>query len=113
MPLITRVPVDVVDIAEGLRDLARLFEKYPTEDGDRDFTRTPLEIIVPVASVSAVRKWAGVLSVPVESREFGGSTHSTARADLGGVSVRMVFIGREDVLKRSPEVHPAHEEVEP
>lgn len=113
MPVLTRVPVDVVDIAEGLRELARLFEKYPADDAGRDFSRTPLEIIVPVVSVSAVREWARVLGVPAESREFAGALHTAARADLGGVMVRMVFIGREDVLKRPAGVHPAHEEIEP
>ena len=110
----TRVPVDVVSIAEGLRQLADLFEKHPAEDAGRTFPDAPQFIGIGVESPDAVGVWADLLGVTTETRVFSTDVHTRVEARLSGLVVSVTHIGQlPRELRRPVTVHAPDEDLEP
>ena len=109
-----RVPVDVVSIAEGLRELANLFEKHPAEDAGRTFPDVAQWISIGVESPEAVGVWADLLGGTPETHVFSTDVHTRVDARLSGVSVYVTHIRQEQrEVRRHVDVHPADEDLEP
>ena len=98
----TRVPVDVVSIAEGLRQLADLFEKHPAEDAGRVFPDTPQWISIGVESPEAVGVWADLLGGTPETHVFSTDVHTQVEVRLSGLSVAVTHIGQRPRELRRP-----------
>ena len=98
----TRVPVDVVSIAEGLRQLADLFEKHPAEDAGRTFPDVAQWISIGVESPEAVGVWADLLGGTPETRVFSTDVHTLVEARLSGVVVNVTHIGQQPREVRRP-----------
>ena len=110
----TRVPVDVVSIAEGLRQLADLFEKHPAEDAGRTFPTVPQWISIGVESPDAVGVWADLLGATTETHVFPTDVHTRVEARLSGVVVSVTHIGqRPRELRRPVTVTEPGEALEP
>lgn len=90
----TRVPVDVVSIAEGLRELADLFEKHPAEDAGRTHPDGDQFIGIGVESPDAVGVWADLLGAAPETHVFSTDVHTRVEARLSGLVVSVTHIGQ-------------------
>ena len=98
----TRPQVDVVSIAEGLRQLADLFEKHPADDAGRTFPTVPQWISIGVESPDAVGVWGDLLGAAPETRVFSADVHTLVEARLSGVVVNVTHIGRQPRELRRP-----------
>lgn len=109
-----RVPVDVVSIAEGLRELADLFEKHPTEDAGRTFPDVAQWISIGVESPEAVGVWADLLGGTPETHVFSTDVHTRVEVRLSGVVVNVTHIEQQPrEVRRHVDVHPVDEDLEP
>ena len=97
-----RIPVDVVSIAEGLRQLADLFEKHPAEDAGRTFPDVPQWINIGVESPEAVGVWADLLGGAPETHVFPTDVHTQVEVRLSGLSVSVTHIGQRPREVRRP-----------
>lgn len=110
----TRIPVDVVSIADGLRELADLFMKHPREDAGQLYPTIPLRVTMIAQQVEDVEVWAGMLGTPLASR-FASDTEviTSARAGLSGIEFEVIHFGRVvRGLRRQVAVTPDIEAVE-
>lgn len=98
----TRVPVDVVSIAEGLRELANLFEKHPAEDAGRTFPTVPQWISIGVESPDAVGVWGDLLGAAPKTLVFSTDVHTQVEVRLSGLSVAVTHIGQRPREVRRP-----------
>jgi hypothetical protein len=91
--ILGREAFDVVDIAEGLRDLASVVATFPDGNPLMQYPAVPVPLVVPVESVDAVAAWALNLGVPVESWTAPtGFVHVSAAREFGAVEFKVFYI---------------------
>lgn len=108
-----RVPVDVVSIGEGLRELADLFMKHPREDAGQLYPTIPLRVTMIVQHVEDVEVWANLLGTSTTTAATGTEVITRARAQMSGIEFEVFHFGgvvRE--LRRPVAVTPDIEAVE-
>ena len=86
------VPVDVVSIADGLRQVADLFEKHPADDGGLKYPDQGVSVSVVAASREAVHVWAAVLQHPVQAYVGEAEVHTYLDVRVGAVTVRVSHV---------------------
>lgn len=88
----TRVQVDVISIAEALRNVAALVEKYPAEDGGVKYPTYGVQVSIIAADTDAVYAWAEIFNTPVKTHtsDTDTVTYLDARVDAVTIAVHHI-----------------------
>ena len=109
----TRIPVDVVSIGEGLRELADLFIKHPREDAGQLYPTIPLRVTMIAQQVEDVEVWADLLGTSTTTAATDTEVITRARAQMSGIEFEAIHFGRVvRELRRPVAVTPDIEAVE-